>query len=123
MKQFPKWKYAVRQAVIVENEEQEAALDGEWFDLPDQLDAHLADKAKKIDADLAKKKAGKAADDDLNKQIEDLKGSLDKHEGEELPSVEVLRATAAERGIEVHPRAGAKKIAEQIKADIEAKGE
>ena len=121
MKQFPKWKYSESGSVIVEDEGAESELKGEWFDLPEQLKSRLAELAKEAEGDAAAKKEQKLKDDELDRKIKDLKGDLD--EDEDLPSVEVLRATAAERGIEVHPRSGAKKIAEQIKADIEAKGE
>lgn len=115
----PKWKYAVGQAVIVQNEEEEAALDGEWFDLPEHLEAHLAEKARKIDEALRLKRSAQAADADLDKQINDLKKDLD----EDLPDIETLRATAKDLGLTVHAKSGAKKISEQIKAAIEAKGE
>jgi hypothetical protein len=118
----PKWKYAVGQAVIVQNEEEEAALEGEWFDLPEQLEKHLEEKARKIDEALRLKREKKADDDDLDKKIADLKKDLG-GEDEQLPDIETLRATAADLGIEVHPRTGAKKLSEQIKAAIEAKGE
>jgi len=106
--------------VIVQDEAEEAALDGEWFDLPEHLEAHLTEKARKIDDDLRAKRARKTEDDALDKQISDLKDSLKE---EELPDIETLRATAAEMGLTVHHAAGAKKISEQIKAAIEAKGE
>lgn len=120
MKTHPKWKYAVGKSIIVHNEEEEAALDGEWFDLPEQLDAHLDEKARKLDEDRAAKRAAKVESDDLDKQINDLKKDLQE---EDLPDIETLRTTAAEMGLEVHPRAGAKKISDMIKAAIEAKGE
>lgn len=104
---------------MVDNAEAEADLKGEWFDLPEHLEAHLVQKARKIDEDLRAKRAARAEDEALDKQIADLKNEL----GEELPDIETLRKTAAELGLEVHPRSGAKKIAEQIKAAIEAKGE
>ena len=118
-KSHPKWKYAVGKAVIVQDEAEEAALEGEWFDLPEHLEAHLEEKARKIDDDLRAKRSAKAKDDDLDKQIEDLKKDL----GEELPDLETLRATAKEMGLAVHHAAGAQKISDQIKAAIEAKGE
>lgn len=118
-KSHPKWKYTVGQAVIVQNEEEEAALDGEWFDLPEQLEKHLEEKARKIDEALRAKRSAQAADADLDKQIDDLK----KHLGTELPDIETLRATAKDMGLTVHPKAGAQKISDQIKAAIEAKGE
>lgn len=122
-KTHPKWKYAIGQAVIVQDEAEEAALEGEWFDLPEHLAAHLQEKARKIDEDLAAKRAKKADDDALDKQIEDLKKDLGNDDGEELVGIETLRKTATELGIEWHPRTGTKKLAEQIKAAIEAKGE
>jgi hypothetical protein len=118
----PKWKYAVGQAVIVQTEEEEAALEGEWFDLPEQLEAHMAEKARKIDEALRLKREQKAGDDDIDKKIAELKKDLG-NDDENLPDIETLRATAAEMGLTVHHAAGAKKISEQIKAAIEAKGE
>lgn len=119
----PKWKYAVGQAVIVQDEAEEAALDGEWFDLPEQLEAHLAEKARKIDEALRLKREQKAGDEDLDKQIKALKKDLGEGDDAGLPDIETLRATAKEMGLTVHHAAGAKKISDQIKAAIEAKGE
>lgn len=148
--EYPRWKYAVGKSVIVENAEEEAALEGEWFNLPEEVDAHLDEKARKIDEDLRAKRSAKAKDDDLDKQINDLKAGLGddgqapgnatpkpeipvvpfesvapdfKEDPDELPPIETLRAHATELGIDWHPRTGAKKLSEQIKAAIEAKGE
>lgn len=119
MQTHPKWKYAVGKSVMVNDQAEEKALEGEWFDFPEQLEAHLLEKAHKIDEELRAKRAAKAEDDDLDKQIKDLQDEL----GEELPDIETLRATATEMGLEFHARTGAKKLSEQIKAAIEAKGE
>lgn len=119
MSSHPKWKYAVGQAVMVMDEAEEAALVGEWFDLPEHLAAHLEAKARKIDEELRRKRVTKAEEDDLDRQINDLQSRL----ADDLPSIETLRATATERGIAFHHKAGAAKLAEQIKADIELKGE
>lgn len=119
----PKWKYAVGRAVIVQDEAEEAALDGEWFDLPEHLAAHLEQKARQIDEDLRLKRASKADADALDKQISDLQSRLDDADEEELPDLATLRTTATELGISFDGRTGAKKLAEQIKAAIEAQGE
>lgn len=124
MNTYPRWKYAVGRAVIVQDEAEEAALEGEWFDLPEHLEEHLAEKARQIDEQLRLKRASKAEADALDQQINDLQSRLaDDADTEELPDIETLRATAKELGIEVHPRTGAAKLAAQIKAAIEAKGE
>lgn len=115
----PKWKYAKGQAVIVQNEAEEAELVGEWFDLPEQLQAHLTEKERLIDEAYHAKRAQKAETEDLDKQIADLKKDLD----EELPGIETLRATATEMGLEFRANLGQKKLSELIKAAIEAKGE
>jgi len=148
-KSHPRWKYAVGKAVIVQDEAEEAALDGEWFDSPDELTKHMDEKARKIDEELRAKRIEKAGEDALNKQIQDLQNDLDKdnakvdlrggdngdldsrqdhhamHQAnpEELDDIETLRITATELGIDWHPRTGAKKLTDQIKAAIEAKGE
>lgn len=132
MKQFPKWKYATgNQSIIVHNAEEEAALKGEWFDLPEHLEAHLDEKARRIDDELRLKREQKAEQDALDKEIQALRRDVGNDNSnvippaapEDLPDIETLRATAAEMGLDVHPRAGAKKISDQIKAAIEAKGE
>jgi len=135
MKHFPKWKYSIGKSVVVENEEEESALRGEWFDLPSQLQASLDEKAKKIDDELLAKRKTKAEQDALDKEIETLKANIGKDNSDhseedlddapdtELPDIETLRATAVGMGLTVHPRAGQKKVSDQIKAAIEAKGE
>jgi hypothetical protein len=118
----PKWKYALGKSVIVQDEAEEAALQGEWFDLPEHLEAHLEAKARKIDEDLRAKREEQKKQEALDKQIEDLRKDIDSS-GTADADIETLRVTATELGIDWHPRTGAKKLSEQIKAAIEAKGE
>lgn len=116
--EFPKWKYSLGNSVIVQDEAEEAALEGDWFDFPEQLEAHVMRQALAKEEDRRKAAASKKADEDLDKKIDELKEGLD-----DEPDLETLRVTATEMGIDWHPRTGAKKLAEQIKAAIEAKGE
>lgn len=40
--QFPKWKYAQDAAIIVQDESEESALSGAWFDSPADVPAPIA---------------------------------------------------------------------------------
>ena len=56
--QFPKWKYAHGDAVIVQDEGEEAALVGDWFDSPAEVPAPVVvltdDEQMMVDAKAEK---------------------------------------------------------------------
>lgn len=132
MSTHPKWKYAVGKSVMVQDEAEELALEGEWFDFPEQLKNSLIHKARTIDENLAEKRRGKLEEMRLDSDIAKLKAELGE-EDEPLPEVEdepsaqpdieTLRATASALGVKYDGRTGPSKLSALIKAAIEEKGE
>lgn len=44
---YPKWKYSTDAAVIVQNEDEEKALEGVWVDSPDLVGSELVEAPAK----------------------------------------------------------------------------
>lgn len=115
--EFPKWKYSTDKECIVPNAEAEGALEGDWFDTPSEAASAL--KKKLEDAEKARAEKASEAQKILDEQarIDELNK---KDTGKDIDS---LRETAKELGVDYHPRTGAAKLEELIKAKIEENGE
>lgn len=48
MSDYPAWKYSVGKAVIVENADEEAALEGNWYDSPADISADIPDATEAV---------------------------------------------------------------------------